>query len=187
MMRLSRHAHPSYILVLASACSADGGVSTLSVPPPDNFAPVSAALTNSCGALDCHGRAGQNLRLYGSFGLRLDPEDIPGGEDTSPSEHDANYRSVVALEPEVLSSVWLDAGRDPTRLTLVRKARGREAHEGGSVFPEGGDGDRCLLSWLSGALELQACTNAAELPVSPFCAVSPRSCSRSATEDGGSF
>jgi hypothetical protein len=131
---------------------------------------VSTALATSCGSLDCHGRAGQNLRLYGSIGLRLDPEDLPGGEDDemTPSEHDANYRSIVAFEPEALSRVWLDGGRDPARLTLVRKARGREAHKGGSAFPEGGDGDRCLLSWLSGELDFEACTSAAELPPSPF-------------------
>jgi hypothetical protein len=155
-------------LVLAFACSAEPGVSALSVPPPDDFAPVSAALAASCGSLDCHGRAGQNLRLYGSIGLRLDPEDLPGGDEMTPSEHDANYRSVVALEPEALSSVWLGAGRDPAQLTLVRKARGREAHRGGAVFPEGSDGDRCLLSWLSSALDVEACLRAAELPPSPF-------------------
>lgn len=168
-MRRLRAPHPACAVALALACSAEPGVSTLSVPPLDGFAPVSAALAASCGSLDCHGRAGQNLRLYGSIGLRLDPAHLPGDDnDMTPSEHDANYRSVLALEPEALSSVWLDGGRDPARLTLVRKARGREAHEGGSVFPEGSDGDRCLLSWLSGALDVEACARAAELPPSPF-------------------
>jgi hypothetical protein len=167
-MRALRDARAACLLALGAACSAEPGVSTLAVPPPDGFAPVSAALAASCGSLDCHGRAGQNLRLYGSIGLRTDPEDLPGGDEMTLSEHDANYRSVIAFEPEMLSSVWLDAGREPNRLTLVRKARGREAHKGGSVFPEGGDGDRCLLSWLSGALDVEACTSAAELPLSPF-------------------
>ena len=167
-MSLRPAPHLACVLALGLACSAEPGVSTLSVPPPDGFAPVSAALATSCGSLDCHGRAEQNLRLYGSIGLRLDPEHLPGDDDMTPLEHDANYRSVVALEPEALSIVWLDGGRDPARLTLVRKARGREAHKGGSVFPEGGDGDRCLLSWLSGALDVEACMSAAELPTSPF-------------------
>jgi hypothetical protein len=166
-MRLPRAA-VACVLAVGLACSAEPGVSTLAVPPPDDFAPVSAALSAGCGALDCHGRAGQNLRLYGSIGLRLDLDDIPGGDETTAAEHDANYRSIVALEPESLSSVWLEGGRDPERLTLVRKARGREAHEGGAVFPEGEDGDRCLLSWLSGALDAGACMSAAELPLSPF-------------------
>ncbi len=77
-----RAAHSACALVLGAACSAEPGVSTLAVPPPDGFAPVSAALANSCGSLDCHGRAGQNLRLYGAFGLRLDPEDVPDGDET---------------------------------------------------------------------------------------------------------
>lgn len=168
MMRLPSAARTACLLALGLACSAEAGRSTLSVPPPDDFAPVSTALANGCGALDCHGRAGQNLRLYGSIGLRLDPDDLPGGDETSAAEHDANYRSIVALEPELLSSVWLEGGSDPARLTLVRKARGREAHKGGSVFPEGSDGDRCVLSWLSGALDFDACSRAAELPKSPF-------------------
>jgi hypothetical protein len=155
-------------VTLGLACSAGSGFSTVSVPPPDDFAPVSAALAKSCGSLDCHGRAGQNLRLYGEIGLRLDALDLPGGDETTPAEHEANYYSLVALEPEALSSVWLAGGRDAARLTLVRKARGREAHEGGAVFPQGNDGDLCLLSWLSGAVDAAACERAAELPASPF-------------------
>jgi hypothetical protein len=150
------------------ACGTGSGVSTLSIPPPEDFAPVSTALANSCGSLDCHGRAGQNLRLYGEIGLRLDPADVPSGDETTPFEHDANHRSVVMLEPETLASVWLDGGREAGRLTLVRKARGREAHKGGAVFPEGEAGDRCLLSWLSASIDVEACATAAELPPSPF-------------------
>jgi len=159
---------PACLAAFAFGCSADYAVSTLSIPPPDDFAPVSAALAKSCGSLDCHGRAGQNLRLYGEIGLRLDPADVPGGEEMTPFEHDANHRSVVMLEPETLSTVWLEGGRDAGRLTLVRKARGREAHKGGAVFPEGDPGDRCLLSWLSSGIDVEACATAAELPPSPF-------------------
>lgn len=169
---MSRRLQPpfsAYVLALVFSCSAEQyGVSTLPIPPSDDFAPVSGALAKSCGSLDCHGRAGQNLRLFGELGLRLDPTDIPGGDETTPLEHDANHRSVVTLEPEVLSSVWLEGGRGAARLTLVRKARGSEAHKGGAVFAEGDDGDRCLLSWLSGEIEVEACAAAAELPPSPF-------------------
>jgi hypothetical protein len=161
-------AGPPCVLALALACSAEPSVSELSFPPPDDFAPVSAALAHGCGSLDCHGRAGQNLRLYGDYGLRLDAEDIPGGDEMTAAEHEANYESVVVLEPEALSSVWLVRGQDPEVLTLIRKARGREAHKGGSVFREGQDGDRCLLSWLSGAVDVDTCTRAAELEPSPF-------------------
>jgi hypothetical protein len=161
----------AHFLALAFACGtapAEPGVSTLAVPPPDDFAPLSTALARSCGSLDCHGREAQNLRLYGEIGLRLDPTDIPGGDETTPLEHQANHDSVVLLEPELLSSVWLQAGRAAARLTLVRKARGQEAHKGGAVFPEGGDGDQCLLSWLAGNVDMEACARAAELPRSPF-------------------
>ncbi|MET0410449.1 MAG: hypothetical protein ABW217_04105 [Polyangiaceae bacterium] len=168
MKGLLRRARLPWVLALGFACSAEPSVSDVPVPPPDDFAPVSAVLAHGCGSLDCHGRAGQNLRLYGDYGLRLDPEDIPGGDEMTAAEHQANYESVVVLEPEALSSVWLERGRDPERLTLIRKARGREAHKGGSVFWEGDAGDRCLRSWLSGAIDVATCTSAAELTPSPY-------------------
>lgn len=168
MRRPPYHPWSVCLVGFALACSTDYAVSTLAIPPPEDFAPVSEALAKSCGSLDCHGRAGQNLRLYGEIGLRFDPADVPGGEETTPFEHDANHRSVVMLEPETLSKVWLEGGRGAERLTLVRKARGAEAHKGGAVFPQGDTGDQCLLSWLSGGIDFEACEVAAELPPSPF-------------------
>jgi hypothetical protein len=168
MTRLLGRARPAGVLVLVLACSAEPSRDTVSLPPPEDFAPVSAVLAHSCGSLDCHGRAGQNLRLYSDYGLRLDLEDIPGGDEMTAAEHDANYESVTMLEPEALSSVWLAGGRDEERLTLVRKARGREAHKGGAPLRAGDDGDRCLLSWLAGAVDVDTCTRAAELEPSPY-------------------
>jgi hypothetical protein len=156
------------VLAFGFACSAESGPSALTVPPPDDFALVSTALGARCGTLDCHGRVEQNLRLYGEIGLRLDAADVPGGDEATPLEHDANYQSVIALEPEVLSRVWRDGGSGADRLTIVRKARGQEAHKGGSIFAEGEAGDRCLLSWLAGATDVDGCSAAAELPPSPF-------------------
>lgn len=155
-------------LVVACACSAESEQAVLDVPPPDGFAPVSTALGRRCGTLECHGRAGQNLRLYGAFGLRLAPEDLPGGEDTTQLEHDANYQSVVSLEPETLSRVWQQGGLEPDRLTLVRKAKGAEEHTGGTVFPVDDPGNACIASWLTGATDEGACASAAELLTSPF-------------------
>jgi hypothetical protein len=40
-----------------------------------------------------------------------------------------DYLSVVGLEPETMSDVV--SGGDPSMLTMVRKARGTEAHKGG--------------------------------------------------------
>lgn len=156
------------LVALGVACASEPGVRSLTVPPPDGFASVSTALGKRCGSLDCHGRSEQNLRLYGEIGLRLDALDLPGGEEATLLEHEANYRSIIAFEPEVLELVWLEGGRSPARLTLVRKARGREAHKGGSVFPEGDAGDVCLSSWLSGATDVEQCDAASELPASPF-------------------
>lgn len=169
MIRLLRGVPAAGVLLgLGFACSAEPSVGTVSVPPSADFAPVSAVLAHGCGALECHGRVGQNLRLYSDYGLRLDAEDIPGGDEMTPAEHDANYESVVMLEPEALSSVWLASGRDAEQLTLVSKARGREAHKGGSVLRAGDDADRCLLSWLAGSVDIDTCTRAAELPPSPY-------------------
>jgi len=155
------------------ACAAESGVSSLDVPPLDDFAPVSTSLGQRCGSLDCHGRVEQNLRLHGEIGLRLDPLDVPGGDETTPLEHEANYESILFLEPELLSRVWLEGGRGSDRLTLLRKARGREAHKGGAIFPEGAAGDRCIQSWLSGAPEIEACEAAAEQLESPFAPPEP--------------
>jgi hypothetical protein len=53
-------------------------------------------------------------------------------------------------------------------LTLLRKARGAEKHEGNTVFAAGSQGDRCLLSWLEGSVDQAACSEVATPPVSPF-------------------
>jgi hypothetical protein len=75
---------------------------------------------------------------------------------------------VISLEPERLADVWRNGGEGAGELTLVRKARGREAHKGGSVLLPGSPGDRCLLSWLSRALDEPSCQQESELPLSPF-------------------
>jgi hypothetical protein len=141
------------------AAPAPGDRSSLAVPPREGFEPVSELLQTRCGSLDCHGQMGRSLRLYGADGLRFDSNDLPGqdGGLTRATEHDANYASVVALEPEMLSSVLRDGGRNPERLTLIRKARGSEEHVGGAATPPASDGDRCLVSWLSAAVDVSAC------------------------------
>jgi hypothetical protein len=143
--------------VLTFSCALETHPARFDVPPRENFESVSTALGAQCGSLDCHGRVEQSMRLYGKYGLRLASDDVPGGQDASAAEHDANYQSVTSLEPELLSRVWRDAGARAGRLTLVRKARGAEEHEGGAVFPPGGAGDRCLTSWLKGIVDETAC------------------------------
>ncbi len=52
---------------------------------------------------------------------RLDPKGIPGSDPTSASELEQNYRSVVALEPEIMSQVVRDHGASADMLTLLAK------------------------------------------------------------------
>jgi hypothetical protein len=152
---------------------------TLVGPTRADFERVGETLDYHCGNLSCHGSMLRNLRLYGDQGLRFAPEDIPCGIPTTPAEFDADYRSLVALEPELTSDVVANDGARPERLTLVRKARGVEQHTGGVVFHDSTDvdactascgtdrlctaacyGDRCLVSWLTGDVDVPACGNA---------------------------
>jgi hypothetical protein len=130
--------------------------------PREDFAPVSSMLGTHCGSLDCHGQLGRPLRLYNGRGLRLDPDDLSGHGGTRSAEHEANLRAVVGLEPELTCAVLDARGRDPARLSLVRKASGTEHHEGGVVLRSGADGMNCLLGWLSGEVDQAECERAAE-------------------------
>ncbi len=143
------------IAFVAVACSVSSEPKAFDAPTSDNFRYVSDMLGARCGSLDCHGQPGRNLRLYGKFGLRLASSDISGGKQSTPAEHDANYASVIALEPELMNRVFHDGGGDPDRLTLVRKARNTESHKGGRAIDE--NGDRCIVSWLRGDLDAKAC------------------------------
>jgi hypothetical protein len=134
---------------------------TGSLPDQASFPEVTQVLVRHCGTLDCHGSSGRNLRLYGSEGLRLSPDDRPQTPTcTSDDEVAQDYASVVGLEPEVLSAVVADGGAHPERLTIVRKARGAEDHKGGAPFQQGDAGDRCLTSWLADNLDMDACLGA---------------------------
>ncbi len=149
----------------------------------DGFKPVGRFLVHRCGSLDCHGEVGRNLRLYGEYGLRLDAGDVPSGGLTTDDEYDADYQSVVSLEPEImnqivaefanvtLSAVIDDPSANPaSQLTLFRKPTGIEAHKGGMlIFPgdpstgtPADDQAHCLTSWLASAVDMTACQNAAD-------------------------
>lgn len=136
----------------------------ITAPPLSQFPPVGAMFVQRCGSLDCHGQVGRNLRIYGRDGLRLSSKDIPGGGPTTTAEYDDDYRSAVALEPEIMSQVVEDGGQDPERLTLVRKPRGEESHKGGTLIIVGDPQDICLTSWLSGTTDLASCATALKFP-----------------------
>jgi hypothetical protein len=155
--------------VAASACVGQigdvGGSSgvqlQLLAPTRTGFEQVADAMQPHCGTLDCHGQAGRNMRLFGSRGLRLAPDGNPLDGDTTTAEYDATFWSVVGLEPETLTAVLQDKGADPERLSLIRKARGHERHKGGTLMAAGDPLDRCLISWLAGAIDQAACLTAA--------------------------
>jgi len=134
-------------------------VQTFAVPSTTNFEYVANTLDAHCGTLDCHGASGRNFRMYGYSGRRLDPKDVSGGLATTPREVGADYCSLTSLEPEILAAVVAEGGARPERLTFIRKARGAESHTGGTVFPAGSDGDKCLTLWLAGKGESASCDN----------------------------
>lgn len=141
------------------------------LPSENEFPPVAELLDVRCGSLDCHGNAARNLRLFGSAGLRWSPLDRPLIPPCDTADEIAqDYQSVVGLEPEVISAVVRAGGADPERLTLVRKARGTEAHKGGTIWSQGGDADKCLTSWLSGSTDTAACSKGLSdvLPIGPL-------------------
>jgi hypothetical protein len=124
----------------------------IDAPPysDESFGPVGDYLNSRCGTLDCHGQTGRNLRIYGCQGLRLDPEASPASciEPTTEAEYQATYRSLVALEPQVMTAVYPGCAAEadggwtyppgsechPELLTFIRKARGTEAHKGGQLI-----------------------------------------------------
>jgi len=155
---------------------------------------VSKFLERRCGTLDCHGKPERPLRIYGERGLRL-PNDAglrPTQGGTSNEEVVANYRSVVGLEPELMSRVVAahaqgtcalpgEAQEVPCerRLLLLSKPlscnRGASAstgcsgdgfgveHKGGSVITLNDTGYQCLVTWLQGGADGKACEDAANL------------------------
>ncbi len=149
------------------ACTTAPADSRIGVNAPDSaqFPPVADLLIHRCGSLDCHGNRQRNLIIWGCEGQRLDPADAPGcraqgGKNTNDAEYAATFRSLVGLEPAVMSSVVSGKGADPELLTFVRKARGTEEHKGGQLFVAGDSQDDCVTTWLGGHTDTNACTSA---------------------------
>lgn len=148
----------------ALGCSSvDQGSVTIATPDRAQFPLVADAIAPSCATLDCHGQIGRNFRMYWQRGLRLDPAARPGEGETTVDEYDMTFRSLVALEPLKMDAV-VKGTQKADSLTLVRKARGTEAHKGGAMNPVGSNADRCLVSWLSGAIDTAACKDAVTSP-----------------------
>lgn len=162
----------SMLLVLAAASLSCVGVVggappdfMLSAPPREGFEKVADAMQPSCGTLDCHGQPGRNLRLYGGRGLRLDAANNSADGTTEPPEYEANYWSVVALEPELLATVTNEGGQNPERLILIRKGRGTTRHKGGALMQPNDDLDACIVEWLKGNILVDRCFAASRIGV----------------------
>ena len=147
------------LLLGSAACTPSNDRAKYRAPDETGFALVSPMLEAHCGSLDCHGQPGRSLRIWSQNGMRLSPDDVSGDGGTRTDEVGANYSSVITLEPEILDAVVADAGKNPERLTLVRKARGSEHHKGGSALIPGGPADRCLVSWLAGTPSASDCNH----------------------------
>jgi hypothetical protein len=149
--------------VFAGALAALGACSSvsnsyigISAPPysDQSFQPVGDYVENRCGTLDCHGQVGRNLRIWGCEGMRLEADATPSScaeQPTTEAEYQATYRSIVGLEPQVMSSVFAgcssaiaggDGGAEyppglschPELLTFIQKPRGLMAHKGGQLI-----------------------------------------------------
>jgi hypothetical protein len=161
----------SVALATAAACSAAPQARIgVDAPAESQFPPVADYLDHRCGTLDCHGQIGRNLRMWGCDGLRLSASDLSGcvsGPPTTPDEYEATYRSLVGLEPAVMSAVVHERAVNPNLLTFVRKATGVEGHKGGQLITSGDDQYKCVVSWLAGNTNMTACGKAINYPLFP--------------------
>ena len=139
----------------------DATSQALLAPPRTGFEDVADAMQPSCGTLDCHGQVGRNMRLFGARGLRLSATDTSAEGVTQPPEYDADYWAIIALEPETMATVVREKGDNPERLTLIRKGRGTERHKGGKLMSPNDNLDRCIVGWVAGRIEVDACQAAA--------------------------
>jgi hypothetical protein len=159
---------------LASACAVTPSASdTTTIVAPDfpqfagdaNNPGVHAFIERRCGSLDCHGQTGHAFRLFSYTGLRLlnDAGLVSGSGADTPEEIYANYLSLIGVQPEETSRVV--QGLDPpTTLLVVAKPSGLQTHKGGQELAPGESGAVCLESWLTGHIDLAACSDAAQVP-----------------------
>ena len=175
---MTRSARRISIVAFAAAamvgCFSDAelGSAQAVCPPRDDFRAVNNVLERRCGTLDCHGVAYRPFVVYGQTALRRpDASQVdnanyyPGGlEATTDYEVEGTYESACGLEPEKMDAVI--RGDSPVEaLSLVRKPRLQSRHKGGRIWGSGTTaGDRCLISWINGALEKEACTKELEKP-----------------------
>jgi hypothetical protein len=135
-------------------------------PSRASFTSVSPFLENGCGTIDCHGAPSRPLRIMGYAGLRLLPSDQSGGNPTTPAEVSANWDSVCGLQPELMTEATTGQ-LSPDQLLLLQKPLLQTHHKGNQVIFPGDDGDTCLTTWLTGAVDAAACARAAAAQQQP--------------------
>lgn len=140
--------------LLASAlfgCSGPSGddKSYIAVPPgPPIFNAVSDALELHCGTINCHGNDERNMRFFGLYGVRLNPKDKTGFGSTSDLEYEANFESIISIQPEKLTQVVRAHGAGADKWIVFSKGRAIEHHKGGARLVAGDAADTCIMSWL---------------------------------------
>lgn len=161
-MKVLRHLG---VLVPASAvaigCTVREGPGRLAADTPDRgaFVVPGKLLVARCGSLDCHGSTYRNYRLFGYGGARLDPSHRPDTPDTTDAELALDYDATVGIEPDLTRAIA--EGRSvPESSTLVRKARGSEAHEARARWVAGSPVDACVVGWLTRSPDDAACAAA---------------------------
>jgi hypothetical protein len=148
-------------LLVASACGTDSGGSQALVDlDADGYArDVHPILEARCATLDCHGVGDRPLRLYAETGLRA--RDELRDQPIAPEELAADVRAIEAIDPGAL----------PGDSLFIAKPSGGVFHEGGILWVSRGDPQLvCVLAWLSGTSDAEACAVAAdqvELPPPP--------------------
>ena len=130
---------------------------------------VDAVFERRCASLDCHGTNARGLRLYSANGLRLpnDQGNAPGTGATSADEINANYASVVGLQPEKMNAFLQKSPRtadDAYQLIVLTKPLGLERHKGGAALSKGEPAEQCIVTWLTGKTDQSLCAKGSSPP-----------------------
>lgn len=153
-----------------ASCSGPSGSETVTVTFPDSIqfmSLVSPAVEIRCGTLDCHGSVYRNMRFFGKYGSRLSSKDVTGVQDTTPDEQQRNYDSIVSLEPDNLASIFAKHGQGFDKWMVVLKGTNAVFHKGAQRMMKGDATYTCLLSWVTGNADMNACAMAA-MPNAPM-------------------
>ena len=154
---------------VVGACAAPPRETTVTVGALDQAsydAQVHPIFVKTCGATTCHGKAARGLRVYGEAALRLDAAIGP----TTAGETTATFESIVGLEPEKLDAFVADQPRQEAvalKLLVLAKPLATERHRGGTSLRKGEAAEQCILTWLLGHTNPQACAAAAMAPTVP--------------------